>query len=277
MNNSDRIYEEVLRKRAGEIQRNIGKIERELNRTKLATKRAETELLGLKNELERVREEIEALENIQDEDKSYSDHAVVQLLDNLTEKKNEKSQGLQDEIDQLKELREEIQSRSIKRRIDKKISKRQEKINKLRKKQVKIDKSQRSIIMSKTKKDRMKDRRFSMQEARVQYWENKRNDAEVLRSALNPEESIKDMVLDTVYQFNNSLIYPFFLNRQQEILDVMNQKKVRVLGANIIVMSRRTKKHIKNAVDFTKRELDRMVQESQANQQGNNPITVNNL
>ena len=277
MNNSDRIYEEVLRKRAGEIQRNIGKIERELNRTKLATKRAETELLGLKNELERVREEIEALENIQDEDKSYSDHAVVQLLDNLTEKKNEKSQGLQDEIDQLKELREEIQSRSIKRRIDKKISKRQEKINKLRKKQVKIDKSQRSIIMSKTKKDRMKDRRFSMQEARVQYWENKRNDTEVLRSALNPEESIKDMVLDTVYQFNNSLIYPFFLNRQQEILDVMNQKKVRVLGANIIVMSRRTKKHIKNAVDFTKRELDRMVQESQANQQGNNPITVNNL
>ena len=277
MNNSDRIYEEVLRKRAGEIQRNIGKIERELNRTKLATKRAETELLGLKNELERVREEIEVLENIQDEDKSYSDHAVVQLLDNLTEKKNEKSQGLQDEIDQLKELREEIQSRSIKRRIDKKISKRQEKINKLRKKQVKIDKSQRSIIMSKTKKDRMKDRRFSMQEARVQYWENKRNDAEVLRSALNPEESIKDMVLDTVYQFNNSLIYPFFLNRQQEILDVMNQKKVRVLGANIIVMSRRTKKHIKNAVDFTKRELDRMVQESQANQQGNNPITVNNL
>lgn len=277
MNNSDRIYEEVLRKRAGEIQRNIGKIERELNRTKLATKRAETELLGLKNELERVREEIEALENIQDEDKSYSDHAVVQLLDNLTEKKNEKSQGLQDEIDQLKELREEIQSRSIKRRIDKKISKRQEKINKLRKKQVKIDKSQRSIIMSKTKKDRMKDRRFSMQEARVQYWENKRNDTEVLRSALNPEESIKDMVLDTVYQFNNSLIYPFFLNRQQEILDVMNQKKVRVLGANIIVMSRRTKKHIKNAIDFTKRELDRMVQESQANQQGNNPITVNNL
>lgn len=277
VNNSDKVYEGILRKRAADIQKNIGKIERELNHTKLATRRAETELLGLKKELERVREEIELLESIQDEDKYYSDHAVVELLDRLSEKRDAKKEDIQNDIDELRELRQEIESRSIKRRIDKKIAKKQKKISDLQKKQIKIDKSQRSIIISKTRKNRMKDRMYSRQEGRVEYWENKINDTEALRSVLNPEESIKDTVLDTIYQFRNSLIYPIFLNRQQEILDVMHEKKVHVIGANIMVMAKRTKNHIKNAVDFTKRELDRMIEENQQNQQNNSPISVQNL
>ena len=276
MNNSDLVYEGILRDRANDIKLNIKKIEGDLKSTKYATRRAEIELISLKKELEKISEEMEALESLQKEDKYYSDNAVVEAFDKISEISSNQSQKINEDIKKLQELKESVQSLPLKWRIDKKIELRKKILAKLDKGQTIINADQRSIIMSRTKINVIKDKMLFRQEARVQYWENKIHDAEVLKESLNPEENNIDFVLDKVYEFGGTFLYPIFLQRQQEVLNEMKEKKVNVVGANIIVMARRTKNHFKNVVDFSKRELERMLAENQE-QHGNSDINAHNL
>ena len=261
MNSSNKAYLEVLNKRITEINRAINLVEIKIKNSKFTLARDEKKLIALQKELKKLNEEKTKYETTNDND--YKEKLSIDILDSYYDRKEEKREKIEEEKKRLKELREELKTKKAKNKVLDKIKRKEEKLKKLNKKEVHIIGAQRNIIISKRILLNRKNKMYSKQEAQVDYYNNKKTDIQSLRNNLDKNQDglkgLKDSILDYKYQIKEKY-YTKKEKKHTEILNIMQEKKVGIKSANIIILK-------KKLVDKLRKNRDN--QQNNTNQNNN--------
>lgn len=260
MNNSRTVYVNILDERAREIGKQIREVERTISNMKKATGSLEVKLMSLKNEYKKI--EAEKEEYNQTRINKYDNYFSINVLDVAHDKTTAKKEKLEQEIRELNELKNQLKTNRAINKSAKKIAKKQEIVRNLQNRTTKIGKVQRNIIMSKRVILNMKNKAFSKQEARIEYLDNKINDKMTLRDSLNPENSIKDRIIDNIYDIQEQ----HYINkkeREEAILMEMKNRKVITIGTRAIVMSKMAINKLKTGINSMKNQLNEMFEKNE--------------
>ena len=269
MNNSRKVYVEILNDRIGMLNKQIMALDTKIKNTKFTLAKDEKKLIALQKEVEKIEQEKKEYEVTNAYD--YKNNLSMEVLDTYYDSKETKKQKIEEQIQDLNNIKAQLKTERAKKRVDRQIARRQEKIKKLQKKETRISGVQRTIIMSKRIVLNRKNRAFSKQEAKVDFYDNKLQDTQTIRNTLDPTASglkgIKDSVLDGIYSLKEKH-YMKKKAKHDEILNTMKQRDVGIKGASAIVMKKKAVDKLRNV----KQQLNEMLDD-----QNNENTQVNNI
>ena len=255
MNNSDKVYELLLKQSLDTIKNQIQNLKQKKKGLIDLTDKTEIEIKGLElqyNEIEN------AIKN-QQERITLSERKENKLnkLDEKSDKIAEKQEEHMEEIQKLQDVQKELKTARAKRKISKKIEKQQEIIQALQKKQARIDLRQKAIMLPKYARINKRERLIAKQQARVDLATAKAEDNQILQEMLDPENKITDSIKSIIYDIKGNF-YRKSLSHSEAVLETMRNQNsnIAVRGANAITIT-------KNIAQFLreKREAEKMAQE----------------
>ena len=276
MNNSRTVYVKILDDRIADLNKQISALDRQIQNKKFVLAHDEKKLISLKKEVEKIEQEKREYERTNRYE--YKDTFPIDVLDTRYDSKEAKVRAIKSQIEDLNDLKEQLQSTSAKKRVDRKIERRQEKIKKLKNKETRISGIQRNVILSKRVIKNLKNKAMSKQEANVDYYTSKLNDTQTLKDRLDTNaaglKGVKDSILNTVYEIKEKH-YMKKKAKHDAILNEMQQRSVGLVGANAIVMSRNAANRLRNGRDQLSQMLNEQTNENtQTNENNLNPVTL---
>ena len=183
-----------------------------------------------------IDKEIEKLKQIKE---NYDNNPLISRLNSTYNKGTERANDLEREIAELKNLKEQVQSKFHSRLIDRKIENRNKRINRLRSIQGRIVGAQKTIMTPKLFVDQkrgMVNRHF---EAKEEVFQNYANDYQQMAAT---ERNLKGM-----FSGIKAAFYDLQANRyqnkatfNQHICDVLANSKVTIKGRNKRMMNKNT-------------------------------------
>lgn len=248
MNNSDRVYKELLQKNLSTLKRSMDILSRK--RSGL-TDRRPAEIEALRLQYKQIEEELEKFEARKDFSKRKE-----KKLDRLDEKADKiiaKKETHEKKIEDLQELRKKLKTAKGSRKIDKNIEHQHRIIRHLQKKNARIDFRQKVIMLPKYYRIQKKDKMLNKQQGRVNLSTDKLLINEHLQSQLDPQNSVIDRIKSVVYDIKGNH-YAKKIARAEKLLKAMQEKnsiigmfgaRVTVLPKSAIEKLRRRKKRIR--------------------------------
>lgn len=269
MNNSDRVYKELLQKSLSTLKRSIDILSRKNDGL---TDRRPVKIEGLRLQYEQIEQELKNFEAR----KEFSERKekMLEHLDEKAEKIVAKKESHEEKIQELENLRKKLKTVRGTRKIDKKIEHQHKIIRRLQKKNARIDFRQKVIMLPKYYRIQKRDNLLNKQQGRVNLVSDKLLINERLQSQLDPEHSIIDRMKSAIYDIKGKY-YERKLGRREEILKAMQEKNsiVGMLGARVTALPksaidklrRRNKKE--ETIDQTRKQEPQPVQEQEAQQE----------
>lgn len=242
MNNSDRIYKEMINDSIKKINERIADLEKKNKGIRAILGDFDEKIESLKVESNQLKNQLEELE--QRIARRVEVNEVGEILLDIYDEKSENNVAKQEEIRQnierLEALKGNLQTSRAKRKIAKKIEHQQNIIKRLQKKSVRIDKKQRVILFPKTRKEQKRNRLMSRQQGKVNVVTSKINDNNELQAMLNPESSIIDSMKSTIYDIKGAF-YQRKLKHSKDVLETMQNSNtiIALRGANAITLSKK--------------------------------------
>ena len=231
MRSSEEQYKKILEDRISELKRKIAKLNSKQGRGIETMNSAATKINGYKIEIQELEEELANT----DRRRQLSERVETELarLDRKYRSNERRTSSYEDEIDRLKEMRENLTTIRARRKVDKRISQLNDKISKLKNTNVKCAKKQRRMMIPRYKKDFIKNGMISRAEGRVENYENLVRDNEALKGMLD-DNKIIDNIKGIFYDIKGRY-YQKKLERSQEILTEMQRKDkiITMAGARI--------------------------------------------
>lgn len=239
MNNSDRVYQEMIQKSMKSISAEINKLERQNRGLRAATDNMTVKIDGLKLQLQELNQELKNYE----ERITLSEHKENKL-DKTDAKVAEiiaKEESHVQKIRDLENMKKSLHTTRAVRKVNKQIVKQQEIIKRLQKKNARIDLRQKVIMMPKYYRVKKRSQLLNKQQAKVNLATANIHDVEMMKSMLDPENKIMDNLKSVIYDIKGAY-YQKKLNHAQDVLETMQHSKsnIAIRGANAITLSKKT-------------------------------------
>lgn len=266
MNNSDKVYQALLKQSLDTIAKQIQQLSQKKKGLIDLASKTETEIEGLKLQYNEI---VTTLKSYQ-ERIALSERKEKKLdkLDEKSDKIMKQQEEHEKQIEKLKEVKENLQTSSAKRKINKKIEKQQEIIKNLQKKQVRIDLRQKAIILPKFTKKNKREKLIAQQQAKVNLTAAKAQDNKELQKMLDPENKMTDGLKDIVYDIKGAF-YKKSLEHSEAVLETMKNQttNIAVRGANAITIT-------KNIAQFLREKREKSQAKKMAQEQSTQPKVV---
>lgn len=237
MNNSDRVYQELLQRTLKQLQQQITSLERKNRGLRAITDQTAVEIEGYKTEYQRIAQELQSYN--QRIEVSKAGETGLDFIDDKVDKIIERQQDSVDKIRQLESLKQQVTTKRYQRKIDKQIKHQQEIIQKLQKKHGRLNMAQRVIMYPKYYRTMRKLKLLSRKQGKVNIAEANIRDNELLKQTLNPN-SIIDNIKGIFYDIRGQY-YQKKLNHAIDVLERMKEKhgNIRLQGANVTVLPKK--------------------------------------
>lgn len=257
MNNADRVYKQMLQDELDKTNRKIADLEIKNQGLRLLLDNTTVEIESLKIKAENLKDKIANFTERQELD-AVSD-TFVETFDEIVGINSEKREQAEENLQDLRQLRERLTTRRAIRRVDKKIEHQQKILERLQKSDARISTVQRAFMAPKRFIESKKEQILFNAQAKVNVAESTYNDIEELQAMLNPEASFKDSIMNIVYEVQKNH-YLKKLNHASEVLSQIQSSNniVAMQGANAIVISKKLGKNLKD-----KLQLEAMTQNMQ--------------
>lgn len=245
MNNSDRVYKSILQDKLNKINKQIIELEKRNTGLRLLTDQTTTKIESLRLQAAQIQEEIAQFTERQ-EINAMGD-TVVETFDEIVGFHDEKRQTAEATLAELQQLKSQLTTKRAIRKIEKKISHQQQILQKLRKSDTRISGIQKAIMYPKAYREMKKNQILAKAEAKVNVAEANVQDMEALQAMLDPESSIKDSILNTVYEIKKAH-YLRKADRANQVLEQMKQSKgiIGMKGAKAVVITKNLKNKLNN-------------------------------
>lgn len=251
MNDSNTVYQRLLKESLDTIQKQITNLERKNHGLRAITDKTTEEINGLKMQYQEILGELQNFN--QREQLTEIQEGVLNTLDTKTNENLSSVQEVRQNIEELKALREQLQTSRQRRKIDKKIQKKQEIIKKLQTRNARIDKIEKAIMLPQLKVNQMKQKIRLTQYAKAESARAALKDNEQLMAMLDPENSIKDNLMATIYDIKGKY-YQMKLNHSMEVLNEMQKTDslAAIKGANAITIGKKAVSKLRQRRDKQK-------------------------
>ncbi len=260
MNNSDKVYQVLLKQSMETIARQIQSLEQKNRGLRALSDKTTVEIEGLKLQYNEI---VNTLKNYQERiNVSDRKEAKLDKLDEKSERITKEQQEHHDQINTLNQAQNKMKTARGKRKVAKEIRKQQEIIRKLQKKNARIDKRQKAIMLPAFYRDQKRSQLISKQEAKVKQVAANMQDNQELQAMLDLNKTsgrIKSVVHDI-----KGAYYQKRLNHSQEVLDTMKNSNLNITirGANAITISKKAVNGLRNAVDRGKDAILNLLDEN---------------
>lgn len=255
MNNSDRVYKSILQDKLTKINKQILELEKRNKGLRLLTDQTTTKIEALRLQSASIEEEIKNFTERQ-ELNAVSD-TFVETFDEVVGIHDEKRQTVQANLEELRQLQSQLTTKRARRKIKKKIEHQQKVLNRLQKSDTRISGVQKAFMYPKAYHEMKKNQLLHKAQAKVNVAEENYNDYSEMQAMLKPEESMKDSLLNIVYEIKKNH-YAKKAGRAAEVLEQMQQSKtiIGMKGAKAVVIT----KNLKNKLNDNLR-MDQVKQE----------------
>ncbi len=246
MNNSDKVYQQLLQQSMNVIARQIQSLEQKNRGLRALTDKTTVEIEGLKLQYSELKKAYkEQQERIQVSERKEA------KLDKLDEKSNNISEQQQEHIDKISELKQvqsNMKTARAKRKVAKEIIKQQEIIQKLQKQQARIDLRQKAVMLPKFYRMKKRAKLLNRQQAKVNQAAFNMQDNQALKEMLEPENKVRDRVRSAIYDIKGAY-YQRKFEHSQAVLETMKDSKSNIVirGANAITMSKKAANVLRTA------------------------------
>lgn len=267
MNNSDRVYQELIRKNMQNLEKEINKLERQNKGIRAITDRTTVEIEGLKLQLQELHRELK--NNETRVELSDRKERKIDKLDTKVEKIIGKEQSHHEKIAELEHMKQSLQTKRAIRKVNKAIARQQELIKKLQKKNARIDLRQKVIMLPKYYRVKKRAKLLNKQQAKVNIAQENVRDMKELQAMLDPEHNIIDRMKSVVYDIKGTY-YQKKLEHSQAVLERMKNSKlsIAIRGANVITLTKQAKNKLQNRVKQRKETAESLSQEKLAAEPG---------
>lgn len=245
MNNADKVYKQMLHDELNKINRKINELEINNQGIKALTNITTTEIESLKLQAENLKTQIANF--VERQELGAVSETFVETFDEIVGINNEKRENVSANIEELRQLRNRLTTKRAIKKIDKKIDQQQKVLERLQKSDVRISNIQRAFMAPKHFIESKKQKILFNAQAKVNVAESNYNDIQELQAMLNPEASIKDSIMNVVYEIKGNY-YLKKSNHSSEVLEQIQNSKniVAMQGANAIVISKKLSNSLKN-------------------------------
>ena len=236
MNNSDKVYQQLLQQSMNVIARQIQSLEQKNRGLRALTDKTTVEIEGLKLQYSELKKAYQAhQERIQVSERKEA------KLDKLDEKSNNISEQQQEHIDKISELKQvqsNMKTARAKRKVAKEIIKQQEIIQKLQKQQARIDLRQKAVMLPKFYRMKKRAKLLNRQQAKINQAAFNMQDNQALKDMLEPENKVRDRVRSAIYDIKGAY-YQRKFDHSQAVLETMKDSKSNIVirGANAITIT----------------------------------------
>ena len=237
MNNSDRVYQELLQRTLKQLQQQITSLERKNRGLRAITDQTAAEIEGYKTEYQRIAQELQSYN--QRIEVSKAGETGLDFIDDKVDKIIERQQDSVDKIRQLESLKQQVTTKRYQRKIDKQIKHQQQIIQRLQKKHGRLNMAQRVIMYPKYYRTMRKLKLLSRKQGKVNVVEANIKDNELLKQTLNPN-SIIDNIKGAFYDIRGQY-YQKKLSHAQDVLERVKEKhgNIHLQGANVTVLPKK--------------------------------------
>ena len=258
MNNADRVYKEMLEKELTQINYKITELEQKnkglralTDKTTVAIEKLKLQASEIKDQIDNYNERIEL---------GAVSETFVETFDEIVEINDERKQEINANIQELEKVKANLKTQRAIRKIDKKIEYQQKKLAKIQKGNNRISGIQRTFMYSKHKKAMKQQQILNGAQAKVNVADANLKDNQALKEMLDPKNSLKDAILDKVYDIKGQY-YQRKKDRAVEVLEQMKKSNstIKMRGAKAIVIT----KNLKNKLN-KKLEMDKITQNDHA-------------
>ena len=216
------------------IEEQIQKIEKE--KAKYINNNSNSEIFNTRNDI-KIKELDKQIEHLRSMDVNYENNIALHLLDSQYNTKTEEEIKLQQEIKRLQELKEQINSKFYKRLMDKKIEKRNKKIQKIQKSKTKIVGIQKKMMLPKyyvNQRIGKVERHF---ESKQEVFETYSKDYRKLSDAEREMNGMFSGIKAAFYDYKAGK-YQRKADRNQKICELLQKGKVTIKGNNIHLINK---------------------------------------
>lgn len=239
MNNSDRVYQEMIQKSMKSISAEINKLERQNRGLRAATDNMTVKIDGLKLQLQELNQELKNYEEritLSERKENKLDKTDAKVAEIIA-----KEESHVQKIRDLENMKKSLHTTRAVRKVNKQIVKQQEIIKRLQKKNARIDLRQKVIMMPKYYRVKKRSQLLNKQQAKVNLATANIHDVEMMKSMLDPENKIMDNLKSVIYDIKGAY-YQKKLNHAQDVLETMQHSKsnIAIRGANAITLSKKT-------------------------------------
>lgn len=237
-NSSDLEYIALLQERIQRIQREISALKGKESRD--ITGHVYNQIKGHELELQFLERMVHAMSPRPE--LGIIGEGTVSTIDSLRDYNHEKQNQYQQQIEELKALRNDILTARVQRRLDRRIEKMNKKIAKLQNRDIFVGNIQRSIMYPKYLYESRKQSLLLHAEGRVLAYQDRIQDNEAVRSNLDTMYS--NPIIRGIHEFAcdiKGVYYQNRLGRANEILDEMQNTNsiVAMRGARVTSLSKR--------------------------------------
>lgn len=275
MNNSDKVYQELLKKSLKTIEVQIANLEKKNKGLRALTDYTTIEINGLKNQYREIKEALLKYESRI----TLSNISEVSL--NLFDKKSAKLENKVKKhiikITQLEAMKKNLHTTKNVRRINKQIKYQQEIIKNLQKQNNRISKIQKNIMLPKYYKIKKRNKLLNKQQAKVELMANNLKDIDLLKNNLNKESIIyglKSVIYDV-----KGIYYQKKLSHSKAVLETMQKHDSPILirGAGAITISKIAVNKLRAKNRLKKESAIDLLDASDDKKQNMNTVNSNNI
>lgn len=218
MNNSDKVYLEMLQKESNKLNKKINNVNEYNHGIIKATGIPNKKIEELKIRQQHVADEINSYKGIDKIGKFNG--KKLKKLDIKADENNKKIEDIRNKIEELQGIRDNLTTAKRKTKISHKIEVKQRKIERLQQANVKISKKQKVFIMPKKRKDIYQLKLLSKAESKVKRHKDALRYNKQLQASLDPDSGLKAALLDLHY-YNMCSLYRSLLRVDNAILDTI--------------------------------------------------------
>lgn len=237
MNNSDRLYKDIMQEELNALNR---RLERVLRDKYGISGHLDVRYFNTRGRRAFLSDRIATLSDEIENFTTYDPkNRITNYIDNIVARRETRSSDIADTIDRLRHLRDTVTDCCSRRRIDKSIEYQQEKLRKMRRTNTYIDIIQRTFVMPRRRIDSIRTSMYMRAESKFDVFAAKHVYTESARRRLDPANHITHRALDFVYGVR-SRYYEFRGARINNVLDQMNSTdNVAIMASsNFIVLGR---------------------------------------
>lgn len=251
MNNSDRVYQEMIEKSMRNISTEIKKLEQQNKGLRAVTDNLTIKIDGLKLQLQELNQELKNYEEritLSERKESKLDKTDAKVAEIIA-----KEESHVQKIRDLETMKKSLHTTRAERKVNKQIAHKQEIIKKLQKKNARIDLRQKVIMMPKYYRVKKRAQLLNKQQAKVNLAMANIHDMEAMKKMLDPENKLMDNLKSVIYDIKGAY-YQKKLSHSQDVLETMQYSKnnIAIRGANAITLSKKAINKLRKNNNLTK-------------------------
>lgn len=251
MNNSDRVYQEMIEKSMRNISIEIKKLEQQNKGLRAVADNLTIKIDGLKLQLQELNQELKNYEEritLSERKESKLDKTDAKVAEIIA-----KEESHVQKIRDLETMKKSLHTTRAVRKVNKQIAHQQEIIKKLQKKNARIDLRQKVIMMPKYYHVKKRAQLLNKQQAKVNLAAANVHDIEAMKKMLDPENKLMDNLKSIIYDIKGAY-YQKKLSHSQDALETMQHSKnnIAIRGANAITLSKKAINKLRKNNNLTK-------------------------